>query len=95
MADLKLDFAELRRSAGTAERIATDFAGAERIAGETAAATGHDRLAGTVREFGDKWDIARGELQENLRQVADYLGAVIDTFTDLDTDLAAAVKGER
>lgn len=93
MADLKLDFDELSRSAQTAYRVASDFGGAERIAEDAAAATGHDGLAGKVREFGEKWDIARGELQDNLRLVADYLGAVVDTFTDLDTDLAAATKG--
>ncbi|MCR2812247.1 hypothetical protein NQ166_13940 [Microbacterium sp. zg.Y1090] len=92
MADLKLDFAELRRSARTAETVASSFARAESIAAGAAADTGHDRLGGKVREFGDKWDIARGKLEENLLFIADYLGAVVDTFSDLDTDLAAAVR---
>ncbi len=92
MADLKLDFAELRTSAGNAETVASRLARAESIAAAAAADTGHDRLAGKVREFGDTWDIARGTLQENLHVIADYLRAVADTFSDLDTDLAAALQ---
>ena len=92
MADLKLDFAELRSSARNAETVASTFARAESIAGAAAADTGHDRLGSKVREFGDKWDIARGKLEENLQVIADYLRAVVDTFSDLDTDLAGAVE---
>jgi hypothetical protein len=65
---------------------------AERIADETAGYTGHDGLAGKVRDFGDKWDIARGKLEDNLTFIADYLRAVVDTFEDLDTDLAASLE---
>lgn len=92
MADLKLDADELLASASRAERIAGDFSTAERIADETAGYTGHDGLAGKVRDFGDKWDIARGKLEESLTTIADYLRAVVDTFDDLDTDLAASLE---
>lgn len=92
MADLKIDVSEVLSSASRAERIAGDFAGAERIADETAGYTGHDGLAGKVRDFGGKWDIARGKLEENLTFIAEYLRAVIDTFEDLDTDLAASLE---
>ncbi|RLK48934.1 hypothetical protein [Microbacterium telephonicum] len=92
MADLKIDVTEVLSSASRAERIAGDLAGAERIADETATYTGHDGLAGKVRDFGEKWDIARGELEENLTFIAEYLRAVIDTFDDLDTDLAASLQ---
>lgn len=91
MVDLKLDFAELRSSARAAEAVASSFARAESIAAAAAADTGHDRLAGKVREFGESWDIARGALEQNLHIIADCLRAVADTFSDLDTDLAAAV----
>ena len=92
MADLKIDVAELTASASRAERIAGDFTTAERIADETAGYTGHDGLAGKVHDFADKWDIARGKLEENLTTIADYLRAVVDTFDDLDTDLAASLE---
>lgn len=92
MADLKLDADELLASASRAERIAGDFSTAERIADETAGYTEHDGLAGKVRDFGDKWDIARGKLEESLTTIADYLRAVVDTFDDLDTDLAASLE---
>ncbi|MFT4214660.1 MAG: hypothetical protein QM622_07785 [Microbacterium sp.] len=92
MAGLKIDVTEVLSSASRAERIATDFGGAERIADETASYTGHDGLAGRVRDFGGKWDIARGKLEDSLTFIADYLRAVIDTFEDLDVDLAAAAK---
>lgn len=92
MADLKIDVAELRDGASRAERIAGDMSSAERIADETAGYTGHDGLAGKVRDFGGKWDIARGKLEDNLTAIADYLRAVIDTFEDLDTDLARSLE---
>lgn len=93
MADLRIDVAELTASASRAERIASEFSTAERIADETTAGyTGHDGLAGKVHDFADKWDIARGKLEENLTTIADYLRAVVDTFDDLDTDLAASLE---
>ncbi|KXZ60483.1 hypothetical protein Mlaev_01562 [Microbacterium laevaniformans] len=92
MSDLKIDVGEVLASASSAERIAGDFSAAERIADETAGYTGHDGLAGKVRDFGDKWDIARGKLEDNLTFIADYLRAVVDTFEDLDTDLASALQ---
>lgn len=45
-----------------------------------------------MRDFGGKWDIARGKLEESLTTIADYLRAVVDTFDDLDTDLAASLE---
>ncbi len=95
MSDLKIDVSEVLSSASRAERITGDFSTAERIADETAGYTGHDGLAGKVRDFGGKWDIARGKLEDNLTFIADYLRAVVDTFEDLDTDLAAAVQQSR
>lgn len=92
MADLKIDVGEVLSSARSAQRIAGDFSTAERIADETAGYTGHDGLAGKVRDFGGKWDIARGKLEDNLTFIAEYLRAVIDTFEDLDTDLAASLQ---
>ncbi|KIC60188.1 hypothetical protein [Microbacterium hominis] len=92
MSDLKIDVGEVLASVSSAERIAGDFSAAERIADETAGYTGHDGLAGKVRDFGDKWDIARGKLEDNLTFIADYLRAVVDTFEDLDTDLAASLE---
>ena len=91
MSDLKIDVGEVLASASSAERIAGDFAASERIADETAGYTGHDGLAGKVRDFGGKWAIARGKLEDNLTFIADYLRAVVDTFEDLDTDLAASL----
>ncbi|GAA3018627.1 hypothetical protein [Microbacterium dextranolyticum] len=92
MADLNIDVTELTTSASRAERIASDFSTAERIADETAGYTGHDGLAGKVRDFGDKWDIARHKLEENLTTIAQYLRAVVDTFDDLDTNLASSLR---
>ncbi len=95
MSDLKIDVGEVLASASSAERIAGDFSSAERIADETASYTGHDGLAGKVRDFGGKWDIARGKLEDNLTFIADYLRAVVDTFEDLDTNLAASIASSK
>lgn len=94
MADLRIDVAELTASASRAERIASEFSTAERIADETAGYTGHDGLAGKVHDFADKWDIARGKLEENLTTIADYLRAVVDTFDDLAASLEQSKLGD-
>lgn len=92
MADVKLDFDDLLSSASSAERIAGDMSAAERFADEIAVYTGHDGLAGRVRDFGGKRDIARGKLEGNLTAIGDSLRAVVDTFEDLDTDLASSLN---
>lgn len=92
VADLKIDVSEVLASASSADRIAGDFSSSERIADETAGYTGHDGLAGKVRDFGGKWDIARGKLEENLTFISEYLRAVVETFEDLDTDLASSLE---
>jgi len=60
-----------------------------------ASATRAERIAGdmsSAERIADKWDIARGKLEENLTTIADYLRALVDTFDDLDTNLEASLE---
>lgn len=92
MADLDLDLDELSSLAARVRGIANEFERAERISDDTAGYTGHDGLAAKVREFGEKWDIAREKLRSNLEFLAASMTAIVDTFTDLDNAHADAVS---
>ena len=90
MADLQLDFGELNSLKSTVDTVSSTFARAERVSEDVAGYTGHDGLAGKVREFADNWDIGRGKLQANLDYVSEAIKSIVDTFTDLDQGLADA-----
>lgn len=84
MSDVKIDFDGLADTASRARTLATDFDGAERIADEIGALTGHGGLSGKISEFGGKWDVARGDLRDGLNSLAAFMQAIVDTFQDLD-----------
>lgn len=94
MADLKLDVDDLKKGKSHASSAKTMIAGVSDLSGEIAGAVGHDGLAGQVRDFSDKWSIARDKLSEQLQFVADGLGSIIDSFEDLDRTLASKAKSD-
>lgn len=94
MADVSIDLARLDITSGDARQLAEDFDGAERFADDIGSLTGHDGLRGKVEEFGHEWDVAREELREGLRSVADLMEAIHDTFSDLDQSMADGMEGE-
>lgn len=88
MTDVKMDLARLEATAGTANKLATTFDGAESFAKDIGGLTGHDGLSGKVEDFGGKWDVAREDLRDGLRSQADFIQAIVDTFRDLDATMA-------
>ncbi|MGX1793035.1 hypothetical protein ACWIDW_08845 [Microbacterium sp. NPDC055312] len=93
MTDVRMDLARLESTAHTAKTLATTFDEAEDFADDIGGLTGHGGLAGTIDDFGGKWDIAREDLRDNLRSQADFMQAIVDTFRDLDATMAQ--EGER
>ena len=88
MSDVRMDLARLGETVESARLLATTFDEAESFADDLGALTGHDGLAGKIEDFGGKWDIAREELRDGLRSQADFMQAIVDTFTDLDRTMA-------
>ena len=71
MSDLDLDFDELRTSANRAANAKRTFDGVQLTSDIIAGAVGHDGLASQVRDFNEKWSIARGKLSEQLQFISD------------------------
>ena len=83
-----MDLARLESTAQQAKGLATTFDEAEDFADGLGALTGHGGLSDKIEDFGGKWDIAREELRDNLRSQADFMQAIVDTFRDLDAQMA-------
>lgn len=87
LSDLELDFDELRTSANRASDAKRTFDGVQLTSDIIAGAVGHDGLAAQIRDFDEKWSIARGKLSEQLQFISDSLNATVETFQDLDYTL--------
>jgi hypothetical protein len=92
MADLRIAYDELARARMDIDDATSTFARAERLGSELAGLVGHDRLARKVNEFSDSWDINRDKLEKSLEFISDSLSAIIDTFTELDSAQAKALR---
>jgi hypothetical protein len=73
------------------QSILTEFESAEEFSKTVADLTGHDRLAGRVRDFASSWNIKREETIESVKALKESVGGIADTFDSLDADLAKAL----
>ena len=92
MSDLRIDGDSLREASRHIRDVVDSFATAGSDAHEAVDYVGHGGLASRVKEFADGWDIHRGKFGDELRQMADMLEAVDDTFADLDNHTAEQVR---
>jgi hypothetical protein len=92
MSDLSFDGDSLREAARRIREVVDSFATAGSDAHDAADYVGHGGLASRVREFADGWDVHRGKFSDELREIADMLEAVDDTFTHLDNHIAEKVR---
>jgi hypothetical protein len=92
MSNLLIDGDSLREAARRIREVVDSFATVGSDAHDAADYVGHGGLASRVREFADGWDIHRGKYSDELRQMADMLQAVDDTFTDLDNHIVEKVR---
>jgi len=90
MPDLEIDFELLDALIGDIAAVRAEFEAAERFAEQTADLTGHDRLAGVVRDFATKWNLRREGLLTELQTIADAAESIRDTMRELDLELADA-----
>lgn len=85
MSDLRIDYDGFRQAATALDDVVSRFDSAHANAHAASEYVGHAGLAHKVREFADSWDINRGELRDGLAFVSAALTAVVETFSDLDT----------
>ncbi|MGL4340664.1 MAG: hypothetical protein ACRCSP_09645 [Rhodoglobus sp.] len=91
MADLKIDYDELRTSLSHIDAATSSFLSAEKVGNDIAGLVGHSGLSSTVDDFANAWDINRERLQTGLQFVLESLTSIIDTFRELDAAQAEAI----
>lgn len=90
---LQVDSTALRSAAKSLFVISAEFSGADNYADSVGACVGHAGLAGRLRAFTDGWRIRRGEIEAQVWGLAEILQTTVDTFEDIDADLASNVAG--
>ncbi|MFD6175613.1 MULTISPECIES: hypothetical protein [unclassified Isoptericola] len=90
--DLSISMADLKTLAEDLKTIKEEFEGADDTSEDAADATGHDELRGKVQDFADKWRIKREEMTENVVKLQGIIQQIVDTFTEVDTELAKALE---
>ena len=91
---LKLDTAALQEAGASLRTVALEFDGANAHSDAAAEAVGHAGLADAVRGFAHGWDDRRAKMVDGIAALAEACTGIGDGFEDLDTQFAAALKGE-
>jgi len=92
MDGLVVDTDALRDLGTDLARVATEFAEANVRSDRIAAATGHERLAETIRSFAHGWDNTREDMTESITFLAEASTAIADVITETDAELACALE---
>ena len=95
MSDLVLKLDELVQLRDDLDAVVREFHNADDFSDSVADATGHDELAGHVRDFAHKWNEKRKSMTENVENVQKVIAAVADNFTKVDGDLAKAPEEKK
>ncbi|PRY68114.1 hypothetical protein B0I08_105279 [Glaciihabitans tibetensis] len=89
MADLYVDTEVLRDAATYLNSVSSEFESATTSSERIADATGHDGLAGRVREFASNGDHRRVELIEQIVTLHDNVNSVAEGLEAADEDIGA------
>ena len=92
MTDLILDMKLLDQLKSDLEAIVKEFKNADDFSDDTADATGHDDLAGHVRDFAHKWNDKRQSMTESVENLSKSVSSVTDGFTQVDAGLAKSLE---
>ena len=95
MSDLVLDTGRLREAGAALRIVATEFEHANARSDQAADATGHDGLADRVREFAYNWDDRRAKMLAGIAGLAAVATGAAEQFEEIDSVLAAALRGEQ
>ena len=89
--DIQLDMEKLRALASDLALVLEEFDNANGHADAAAEATGHDKLAGKVRDFAGSWNIRRGKMIEDITNLQSVIQMVAENFEEADAELARAL----
>lgn len=92
MSDLRFDLDSLGLASGRIRRVSDQLDGSGDDSRHLPGVAGHERVHDALSDFQDKWSVHREEIQEELAFLSDALTAIVDTFTQLDSDLAARAE---
>ncbi|MDM7855106.1 hypothetical protein [Cellulomonas alba] len=94
MTDLQLDTAQLQEAGRTLRTVATEFHDANARSDSVAGAVGHDGLRDAIHDFAHGWDDTRADMVDAIAGLADACQGIGDGFEKIDTDFAAALRGD-
>lgn len=92
---LRLDPEQLVQLGHDLRAVASEFDTAQTGADYIANAVGHDGLAEKVRGFAKGWDDRRAKMLDSIANLAQAAGDSGEAFKELDSELAAALLGEK
>ena len=92
---MRIDTAVLRMAGQQLRVVAEEFQRANANSDDAADVVGHRGLAEAVRSFAHNWDGHRAKMVEKIDTLARSASAVGEAFEELDTQFAAALRGER
>lgn len=92
---LTLSTDELIEAGRSLRTVATEFEHANVRSETVAGAVGHADLADRVREFAHGWDDRRAKMLGNVQSLAQSCTGIGEAFEGLETDLVAALEGEK
>ncbi|HEY3438860.1 MAG TPA: hypothetical protein VGK35_14340 [Actinotalea sp.] len=95
MSDLVMDTATLRSTGEALRSIAQEFDDANANSDSIAGAIGHDGLAHAVHDFATGWDDKRAKMVDAIASLAQACTGIGENFEDLDSQFAAALRGEQ
>lgn len=92
--NLKADTARIRRCADDLKRVHDEFKNnAEPTRGYGVAELGSTLITSAFEEFADNWKAHRERLQEELAKLSDITAKAAETYDEVDSDLARALRG--
>lgn len=91
---LRLDTVALREAGASLRFVAQEFTDATAHSRGLGPALGHEELAAQVRHFAVSWDDRRSKVVEEIAALAAACTGIGEQFEELDTEFAAALRGQ-
>lgn len=93
-ADLLVNIKMLDETEENLASILKEFTNAEKFSDDVAEATGHDHLAGKVRDFANSWNSNRNDMIDSIQVLHDSVKKIYDSFDQTDKSLADAIASK-
>ena len=92
MADIEVDLALLRETAGGLGMLLHEFERAAAVVEDAEQAIGRNALLDGMREFVDEWEHNRGKLLASIQAVYEAATESHDAYVRVDDELAASIE---